>query len=926
MKSSAPKKTLQDRLPFILSFLVPILVMIGIFIQRGIYPFGDRCFLRTDLYHQYAPFMAEFLRKLRSGDSLLWTWNIGLGSNFVSLFSYYLASPTNWLIYLCPADYVIEFITFWVVVKIGLSSLTFSYYLSKRYRTTNLGLVFFGTLYSLSAYMAAYSWNIMWLDCLFLAPLILLGLERLFKEDKCFLYCITLALAIISNYYISIMICMFLVLYFFVLVFDKPVSAKDFLRRGFNFGLYSLLAGCMAGVLLIPTIMYLGNTASATSTFPKTLETYFSIFQMLARHMVNLETETGLDHWPNIYCGVAVFFLVPLYVMNKKIPYREKITRISLLFFLLISFSTNMLNFIWHGFHYPNSLPCRQSFLYIAILLCLCFEAWLKIGANTRGQIVGSFWGGLGFILLCQELITEETFAFHHYLVTAIFMGIYALLLYLYRRKKCAPATLFIVALTFLVAESAMNTGITSVHTVNRDSYWENTTSMENLTAQAKAENDTFFRLEKFDSLRKTKNDATWANFPSASVFSSTTNSNVTKLYKEWGMEGSTNAFCHQGATPLTSALLSVKYMFSTDEMMENSLYTLVGTDGNISMYECTYWLPLGFMLPSDINSKWDYTSGNDITMQNNFLREATGIADAFVLKTNASSVDTTTVDVTENGYYYVAVNNSSVDSMTVSYTASETGVREMPSEKTFSSTHRAYILDIGWMEAGESFKLTASDSDKMNVSIFRLNEERLTEAFEILSAEPFVIDHYTSTTISGHITATGGLMYTSIPYEKGWKVYVDGVLTSPVTFADTMLAIPLSAGDHTIELTYSPDGLKDGVLISIVATGCFALLTLFSFMLYLSDRKKAKNAAVAKVTTTENNVAETTPEMTEEEAAIIEPEAETAKRETEITPEEASLSPEENRPEGTDTTESDTNSDTDSDTNNDTNNDINND
>ena len=177
----------MDRLPFILSFSLPVLIMIGIFIQRGIYPFGEMTFLRTDLYHQYAPFFAEFLRKLRSGEELTWTWNIGLGSNFISLYAYYLASPLNWLVFLCPAKFIIEFITFWIVVKIGLSGLTFCYYLSRRYQTRNFGLTFFSVLYALSAYMAAYSWNIMWLDCILLAPLIMLGLERLVKEDKCFL-------------------------------------------------------------------------------------------------------------------------------------------------------------------------------------------------------------------------------------------------------------------------------------------------------------------------------------------------------------------------------------------------------------------------------------------------------------------------------------------------------------------------------------------------------------------------------------------------------------------------------------------------------------------------------------------------------------------------------------------------------------------
>ena len=77
------------------AFLVPVVIMIVIFIQRGIFPFGEECYLRTDLYHQYAPFFSEFQHKLRTGGSLLYSWDVGLGVNFSALYAYYLASPFN---------------------------------------------------------------------------------------------------------------------------------------------------------------------------------------------------------------------------------------------------------------------------------------------------------------------------------------------------------------------------------------------------------------------------------------------------------------------------------------------------------------------------------------------------------------------------------------------------------------------------------------------------------------------------------------------------------------------------------------------------------------------------------------------------------------------------------------------------------------
>ena len=71
-----------------------------------------------------------------------------------------------------------------IVLKIGLAGLSFTWYLRKRSGVPDFGACFFGIFYALSGYMAAYSWNIMWLDCIVLFPLILLGLEQLVREKK----------------------------------------------------------------------------------------------------------------------------------------------------------------------------------------------------------------------------------------------------------------------------------------------------------------------------------------------------------------------------------------------------------------------------------------------------------------------------------------------------------------------------------------------------------------------------------------------------------------------------------------------------------------------------------------------------------------------------------------------------------------------
>lgn len=88
---------------------------------------------------------------------------------------------------------------------------------SKLHKNQVIPALVFSTAYALSGFVAAYSWDIMWMDCILLFPLIMVGLEKLVREQKPGLYFVTLALSVFANYYISIMICIFLVFYFILL-------------------------------------------------------------------------------------------------------------------------------------------------------------------------------------------------------------------------------------------------------------------------------------------------------------------------------------------------------------------------------------------------------------------------------------------------------------------------------------------------------------------------------------------------------------------------------------------------------------------------------------------------------------------------------------------------------------------------------------
>lgn len=818
--------TVENKICFF-SFLLPFLSMLAIFIGNGIYPFGDQSFMHSDMYHQYVPFLEEFIRKVHAGESLFYSWNVGMGSNYLALYIYYSASPFNWLMLLVPAQYLIEFMSYMVIFKIGLCGFTFAFYLKERFCTKHYLILFFSLFYAMSGFVAAYNWNVMWIDCIFLAPLILLGLERLVKEKRCGLYCVTLALSILSNYYISIMICIFLCLYFLVLLPEMTAGKK--VRAALpeigtaigHFALYSFLAGGMAAALLLPELNAIFFTEFSDSTFPEKVTYYFSFFDVMARHATGVTTETGLDHWPNIFCSSAVFLLIPLYAVNGNIRNRNKAGRLLLCAFMIASFSTNVLNFIWHGFNYPDSLPARQSFLYIFLVLTMCFEAVYKWKGFSVSQLLKCMALGLFFLLLSEKLVDDDAFSTGTFLLSAALVCAYALLLYVYKTRRTHPDLVRIAAVAALglvTFEATFNMAYTSVSTTSRSKYLEKLPDYSMIAERIRNTDPDFYRFEKFS--RVTKNDGTLVGYPTASLFSSTANANVEAWYDRMGMSESKVFYCFDGQTPLSSALLNVRYMFSGNAQEDPSLYTLIDEENGVYLYRNNYTLPAGFILSEDwklSSSLWESSVSDPFDLQNRMAVSVGSNGDLFESAEILEFDDEAQFTAEVSGHYYAYCKNSKTDNVSISSDSLS---------KTFTKVKYDYILDLGWHEVGDHITLKNKDGGALDAVAVRLNEAVLSNTLNTMGQQPFVVDSYDSTHVNGHVTVTApGRLLLSIAYEPGWTMKVDGKEVEIDPYDEMFISTDLSAGEHTIELAFFPAGLKSGLLISILSLAIFLAL-----------------------------------------------------------------------------------------------------
>ncbi len=794
---------------YIIAFIIPLIIMAALYIAREIYPFGNNCYLRSDMYHQYAPFFSELWNKLRHGESLTYSWDIGMGTNFTALYAYYLASPSNWFIVLFPQKYMIEIMNSIIILKLCLSSVTFTYYITKHFDNRKCSIALFGMFYSLSGFVAAYSWNIMWLDCLVLLPLIILGLERLVNENKCFLYCITLGLCIYTNYYIAIMVCISVVLYFIVLIIAYRGTRKPviYFKKILNFAIYSLLAGGLAACLLLPEFYAFTLSASNNIEFPKKLTLYFSILNTVTRHLIDVPVHLGLEHYPNIYCGVAVLLLFPLYIMDKKVDLREKIGKSVLILAFLTAFNLNIPNFIWHGFHFPNSLPCRQSFIYVFFLLTMCYEAFTHIRSMTTKQLGAALWIAIGIMLFIEQVFAvDETYDFTIVYLSGAFILIYALLMVIHIKHDFRVPVILFITFSLCIIECTINMDSTGIGTTSRTSYLLDYDAVKTVTSTVAEDDSSFYRMDKkFGS--RSNNDGAWHNYHSMSTFSSTSNGAMEKFLGKLGFEHSFNAYKYNGATLVTESLFSVKYAISNRILTESPLRTYYTGDDGEFIYKNTYTLPIGYMTYNDPYG-WEGSEaiGSGIDNQNSLIKNLTGISNMFTL-TYENSTDTGfEVKPVKAGHLYMITKNTACDTVTVTIHGSEYTYKDLKKGGT--------IIDLGYATPEDVIVVSADTS--MNASVYTLETSRFTEAFNILNNNSLNVSEFTNNKIKGTVNADkDATLICSIPYDKGWSVYIDGKKVETNDIYGAFISVHVPAGEHNITLKYTPVNLILGCIIT---------------------------------------------------------------------------------------------------------------
>ncbi len=866
-KSKIYKAFFTNRFVLFSGLLAAVCIAI-IYIIYKVFPFGDSTVMRMDLYHQYGPLFAELYDRVVNHESFIYSWTSGGGSSFLGNYFNYLSSPLSVIIFFFDKKDISFAISFLVSIKCVLSACTFTYYLKKSQLKHSYMSAVFGVFYAFSAYFLAYYWNVMWLDGMILLPLIALGIETIINKGNGNLYIISLALLFVSSYYMGFMCCIFAVLYFIAYylissnindvlspekIFDKKYSLKalynnKFINRGVRFAAFSIISAMLCAVTLIPTFIILRSSSATSDNFPSTFESYFNIFDFITSHLAGLETtirSSGDDVLPNVYSGMLAAILLPLFIVNKNIKLKEKAVYIVLMLIFLFSFDNNCLNFIWHAFHFPNDLPFRFSYIYSFILLVVGYKAISKIRSLEIRDIsfVGILW--VFFIVLAQKMSTTKMMETTIYTSIA-FVIIWTGYLCLVKNGKADKVIVSALAVLICFSEVLIADTQAILITQSNASYTEHYNSYTEAIDRIKADDDSFFRQEL--CRLETRMDPCYFGYNGMSTFSSMAYEDYSQLQYSLGMFGNRiNSYTYNTQTPVYNMMFNIKYLLQTDVSIAPSEnlyhYKFTTSDEKTNVYENKYFLPIAFAANENIEL-WDTSEGNPFEVQEDFFELATGFSGVFkeveFLDTNYDNVSgdkiakngtywfskydadssyayaDITITPVKNGNIYLYVKSPDISSIDISSTKLGSHTQNID---------EPYILDCGYYEVGEELKLSidcgGADVEECYADIFAytVDEDVLTAGYERLKNNSIDITSYSDTKITGKINVTeNSYLYSSIPYDESWSIYIDGEKSDTFKIGTSMLGTSIKQGEHTVEYRYSPRGLKYGIIISVAA------------------------------------------------------------------------------------------------------------
>ena len=836
---------------YFISFIIPLVIMFGVYLSQGIYWNSDTSPLLGDGFHQYVIFDLNLRNILHGSDSLFYTFTSGLGLNFYALSSYYLGSFLSPLVYFFDVSSMPDAVYLSTLLKFGLIGLSTFFSLSKLFKNIPAPLrLALSTSYALMSFTVSQLEIKTWLDVFILIPLILTGLHLLITEKKRILYFTSLSILFIQNYYFGYMTALFLVVWYFCqLSWDFKSRKYSFL----DFFLTSLLAGLTSFIMTLPTLFDLrthGEKLTAITKIKTDASWYLDLF---AKQFIGAFDTTKYGSIPMIFVGLLPFILTIVFFTLKSIKFHVKLCYATLLIIIIASFYLEALDLFWQGMHAPNMFLHRYAWIFSTLLIYISAEVLNRFKDIKLWNILFS----MTFLLFgyLATIYFKNHYSFLtklNILLTLEFLVVYLLLLLALIKKLISPKIFSILILIFTISEISFNTssqlnGITKEWGfASRSTYDKNIPSMEAILEYTKQQPDTFTRTEKLQT--QTGNDSMKFNYNGISQFSSVRNRSASTTLDKLGFKSSgTNLnLRYANNTIIADSLFGISYNISEAYPDKYGFHPSYQKD-NLTLYKNQFALPIAFAT----QSLYKDVTFNDHTLDNQtqFLNQIAGLNEEYFYPINHH---------TDSGDSVVNLNGTDTEDATISYSIEvpdnsqvylsmtklnfsndkkkQVDIIVNGEKKSFTTDNAFTFFNLGYTENKQTFDIQVKFPGNAQVSFesptfYRLDTKKYTGAIGKIKENPVEVSSYKNKVTVNYKVKNETSIFFTIPYDRGWSAYQNGKKLQIQQAQTGFMKIDVPEGEGTITLSFIPKGFIAGASCSLIA--------IIVFIFYDIQRKK---------------------------------------------------------------------------------------
>lgn len=848
----------RKRVTYLLSFFIPVIVFWILSIASGKYPFGSHTWFTADFGQQYVKMFGWLKQSLLRRKDLSYSLSMGMGNNTIGMWTYYLLNPLN-IFYLIFPRKLFSLATIIIYsIQYGLSSLAIVFYLMRKYKE-NYVMIGFGIAYAFSGWIVANQLNIIWLNIVWMLPLLVRSEEQIIEgRDKKLAFTFLTALAIYMQYYIAMLAGIFIVVYgiYYSIIVNRHLKVACY--RLIELAISGIFGLLISAPILVPTYLDLKNSRLTESIGWRDIAilTNNRIDQISQFITGNYGMDMLSASIAPAFVTMVVLCLFILYFCNPAFSKKEKISTAIISVFFIASICNRFLTYLWVGMIVPAWYEYRFLFAIIFFIFIIAYQSFSKMPARfileeylicvfvLAGIILA---GAIQLFYSVKKPIIKPV-----NMIIAIVASILAIaLIYLYNKRNIKWQTGIILGLTVLLSfEGISNLIIVNDNMPSLEAYQDwNPVYYQNKITNLIKKRDSNYNYRIGQTFYATNMDGIETDTRLGNIFNSNTSKSNRNFRDLWGMVGSDNHtdFAHNN---IIDDLLGYKYIVATSkvgfkdydllEMEHNTSSLLSGNlapilesrkDKREKIYKNNTALPIAYKvnntalrpiqlsnLQNQYNSIINNIAGKNLNLMTEtpFTIKLTNLKqvkqNGIISYTKLNDKKDGKIQIKyrkdANHWYYLSIPKLiKKDKYTINNNNNDNEISNYNGPSIFPAGHHIEIVQHASTCDYPQLNIYQVDKQKYNRWIKKMKENRANTKVQT--------DSKLESTIKSQ--DNGYLMYT-IAYSDGWKVIVNGK-EYPIKHAlNDFIAVPVFKGKNKIQLKYQTPGLALGIVIGMIS------------------------------------------------------------------------------------------------------------